>query len=150
MNADKDNLAMIPPQAPVRDADRTALVSDEMILHRWDTHVGYESFPGMGYTLTDKDKIAFARAVLYEALSALPSPPAGEQKDSQWKPVESAPKDGTRFLAWVDGAARVVMWGKTSHVPIHGFCLADQGWEDFDLCEFFYWMPLPPAPGGTA
>jgi hypothetical protein len=40
----------------------------------------------------------------------------------------------------------VVMWGKTSHVPLYGFCLADQGAEDFDICEPLCWMPLPDLP----
>jgi hypothetical protein len=62
-----------------------------------------------------------------------------------WQPIETAPKDRA-FLAWVDDAIRVVRWGKTSHVPMYGFCLADQGAEDFDLCEPTHWMPLPPPP----
>lgn len=64
----------------------------------------------------------------------------------------TAPTDGTRFLAVVAGSdeddlrVRVVQWGKTSHVPMRGHCLADQGAEDFDLCEPLYWMPLPEPP----
>jgi hypothetical protein len=65
---------------------------------------------------------------------------------SEWQPIETAPKDGTHFLASVDGDVRVVAWGKTSHVPLYGFCLADQGVEDFDICEPTHWMPLPTAP----
>lgn len=64
----------------------------------------------------------------------------------EWKPIETAPRDGTRFRAMVNGRARICAWGKTSHVPIYGFCLADQGPEDFDLCEPTDWMPLPPPP----
>lgn len=67
-----------------------------------------------------------------------------------WRPMASAPKDGRRFLAAVDGEARIVAWGKTSHVPIVGWCLAGQGAEDFDLCQPAGWMPLPVAPPGGA
>lgn len=63
----------------------------------------------------------------------------------EWQTIETAPKD-QRILAVVDGKTRVVMWGKTSHVPMYGFCLADQGVEDFDLCRPKFWMPLPPPP----
>lgn len=59
------------------------------------------------------------------------------------RPMESAPRDGSRIWATVDGAVRVVAWGKTSHVPLYGFCLADQGAEDFDLCEPTEWWPMP-------
>lgn len=64
----------------------------------------------------------------------------------EWQSIKLAPKSGARFLAVVDGAVRVVAWGKTSHVPIYGFCLADQGAEDFDICEPSHWMPLPALP----
>lgn len=64
---------------------------------------------------------------------------------SEWKPIETAPKDG-RFLAVVDNDIRIVAWGKTSHLPWHGFCLADQGVEDFDICDPTHWMPLPEPP----
>ena len=62
-----------------------------------------------------------------------------------WLPMETAPKDGTRFLGLVDNQVRFVSYGKTSHIPIYGFCLADQGIEDYDLCEPTGWMPLPPV-----
>lgn len=56
--------------------------------------------------------------------------------------MEQAPKRG-RLLAIVDHEVRLVAYGKTSHVPIYGFCLVDQGAEDSDLCEPTAWMPLP-------
>lgn len=66
-----------------------------------------------------------------------------------WRDIASAPEDGTTFIGWYCGAARIIRWGKTSHVPLYGFCLADQGPEDFDICsddELSHWMPLPPPP----
>jgi len=68
------------------------------------------------------------------------------EPSAAWQPIETAPRDGTRFLTVVDGEVRVAAWGKTSHVPIYGFCLADQGVEDFDVCTLSLWMPLPEAP----
>jgi hypothetical protein len=58
-----------------------------------------------------------------------------------WRPMETAER--VRCLGLVDGVARVIAWGKTSHVPMYGWCLADQGPEDFDLCEPKGWLPLP-------
>ena len=56
-------------------------------------------------------------------------------------------QDGDDLLTpVVDGHVRFVAWGKTSHVPIYGWCLADQGVEDFDLCDPECWMPLPASP----
>lgn len=63
----------------------------------------------------------------------------------EWLPIESAPRDAA-FLGCVEGRVRRVHWGKTSHVPIYGFCLADQGAEEFDLCDPTCWMPLPAPP----
>jgi hypothetical protein len=65
---------------------------------------------------------------------------------TDWRDMATAPKDGARFLAMVDGDIRIVAWGKTSHVPLYGFCVADQGAEDFDICQPTHWMPLPPPP----
>lgn len=55
------------------------------------------------------------------------------------------PRD-RRILAVVDGEVRIVLYGKTSHVPLYGFNLADQGPEEFDLCEFDLWMEMPRLP----
>jgi hypothetical protein len=65
---------------------------------------------------------------------------------SGWLPISTAPKDGTEFFAIVNGERRSVSWGKTSHVPIYGFCLADQGVEDYDICEPTMWHPYPALP----
>lgn len=63
-----------------------------------------------------------------------------------WQDIASAPKDGTHILAVVDGDVRTVAWGKTSHVPLYGFCLADQGVEEFDLCKPTAWQSRPKPP----
>lgn len=73
----------------------------------------------------------------------LASRKAALEEAAQWRPIETAPK--CRMLALVDGQVRIVAWGKASHMPWQGYCLADQGPEDFDLCEPTHWMPLPSA-----
>jgi hypothetical protein len=61
---------------------------------------------------------------------------------TDWHTMETAPRN-RRILGVVDGEVRFIMWGKTSHLPLTGFCLADQGPEDFDICEPTKWMEIP-------
>ena len=63
-----------------------------------------------------------------------------------WRPIETAPRDAGMLLGVVDNAVRFISWSKTSHVPLYGWNLADQGVEDFELCEPTHWMPLPDLP----
>jgi hypothetical protein len=73
------------------------------------------------------------------------TPPEARQTETGWKPMDTAPKEGA-FLAVVDGDVRIVAHGKTSHVPLYGWVLVDQGPEDADLCEPTCWQPLPAPP----
>jgi hypothetical protein len=87
------------------------------------------------------------RLRLSDTLRAL----AAKQEATGWQDIATAKKDeNKRILAVVNGEVRIIAYGKTSHVPIWGWCLADQGAEEFDLCEPTHWMPMPtpPAPGG--
>jgi hypothetical protein len=61
------------------------------------------------------------------------------------KGMKDAPTDRV-LLGWVDGKVRCISWGKTSHVPMYGWCLADQGIEDYDLCKPTHWMEMPKGP----
>ena len=61
-----------------------------------------------------------------------------------WQPIETAPKDGTEFLAW-DGLMIETCWFKD------GVLLAS--WDnqrfscDTDVdCDATHWMPLPEPP----
>lgn len=63
-------------------------------------------------------------------------------KGDGWQSMDTAPKHG-HFLATVADGVRLVSWGKTSHVPLYGWILVDQGVEDCDLCLPTAWMPLP-------
>ena len=77
-----------------------------------------------------------------------------------WKPIETAPKDGTRFigrssyvvttgmlgpLGKLRYLKRKTWFGKTSHVPLYGWCHG-RDVEDIDLWNPTHWMPLPAAP----
>jgi hypothetical protein len=64
---------------------------------------------------------------------------------SEWKPIESAPKDGTPILAFGEGIMLVMEWygglemWQASNIS---------GWEfDAELDRPTHWQALPPPPG---
>lgn len=71
----------------------------------------------------------------------------------EWQPIETAPKGGTRILAWAyrrgweasSGAIVVCAWHGTRWGIMGAIC--DKGWADIkDECTPTHWMPLPPPP----
>ena len=59
----------------------------------------------------------------------------------EWQPIETAPKDGKRFLAVdQDGAIGVVWWNPKEQMLEDLQCLID------DDGMVTHWMPLPAAP----
>lgn len=63
----------------------------------------------------------------------------------KWQPMETAPKNVT-LLGVVEDSVRLIRWCKTSHVPIYGWCVVDEGPEGADVCRPRFWQPLPPPP----
>jgi len=67
---------------------------------------------------------------------------------TEWQPIETAPKDGTRILAYgvcgyedVAGIA-TVKWHRGSWV-----CDPNEATEyDYEECKITHWMPLPEPP----
>ena len=63
-----------------------------------------------------------------------------EAKAGGWQPIETAPRDGTRFIAW----------RKYSTRPLIARYWKDFGWfEDEDglhLYNLTHWQPLPAPP----
>ena len=60
---------------------------------------------------------------------------------NEWKPIESAPKDGSRVLIWHPDYC----------APITAQWYGSEGWKlDSDISPFWmqptHWMPLPPLP----
>lgn len=75
--------------------------------------------------------------------------PAARPTSMEWKSIDSAPLDGTLFLAanHFSGIRQVTWFGKTSHVPLYGWAFNETGDpEDTDLWSPTHWMPLPDAP----
>lgn len=72
-----------------------------------------------------------------------------QENQTNWQTMDSAPKDGTRFLAVIRGTqdeVRLVAWTKASHVSIHSWCFVDQGPENADFCSPSLWQPMPSVP----
>ena len=76
----------------------------------------------------------------------------------RWQPIETAPRDGTRIMA--RGPAgnvirpqvrRQTWWGKTSHVPLYGWCWMRhaQDFENVDLWNPTHWRPADSASDAT-
>ena len=62
---------------------------------------------------------------------------------SEWQPIETAPKDGTKILLWATPHQMLVAKNR----PIVGHF--DRGWwSDFNavISHATYWMPLPEPP----
>lgn len=55
-----------------------------------------------------------------------------------WLPIASAPTDGTRIIGKAGRTIRVTWYGKTSHVPLYGWCYG-RDVEDIDLWEPAQW-----------
>ena len=79
--------------------------------------------------------------VLSEEISALlaaaPTPPVSE---GRWLPIETAPKDGSKFFAW----------RRHSTIPLIVFYNAEYDQYECDdghlVFSLTHWMPLPTAP----
>jgi hypothetical protein len=56
-----------------------------------------------------------------------------------WKPIETAPRDGTPFLAW-DGDMFVAYYRPGGKI------LIDQQRDDWSRYRPEFWHPLPPPP----
>jgi len=71
---------------------------------------------------------------------------------TEWQPAETAPKDGTKFLAYtIHGEFEVTYWFT---IPRDRYEEVSEGLYRKTLCEDGYWngngiawwMPLPPVP----
>lgn len=62
-----------------------------------------------------------------------------------WQPIDSAPKDGTRFLAFRDGIMEVV-WFKRDWFYEGDTGLGSDNWLYPKDHQPTHWMPLPEPP----
>ena len=79
-----------------------------------------------------------------------PSPP--EEMVGGWRPIEAAPKDGTRFVAVGQNYG---LYSETQHICIaqwfRGCWIEVSDWNGASKLKYLtHWMPLPPLPGSAA
>ena len=65
-----------------------------------------------------------------------------------WQPIETAPRDGTRFLVWweKDKYASIVWWLKGYGAFTNGATDRCDTPVGFAPSWFTHWMPLPAPP----
>lgn len=78
---------------------------------------------------------------------------------SDWQGIESAPRNGTRIIGRTTKAdrwtgklkysKRQTWWGKTSHVPLYGWCVGTDI-EDIDLWQPTHWKLLDSPLGSES
>lgn len=89
---------------------------------------------------TDFRRASTVYADIQKTLEAVGSPPEGG-----WRPIESAPRDGTRFAAYQAGDVYACSWREEE--PDEGPYL--EGWWDHYNTSFeepTHWTPLPKPP----
>jgi hypothetical protein len=66
---------------------------------------------------------------------------------SEWKPIETAPRDGTMFLACIEHGKRmstiIAKWVSKGYFDVDAESCV--GWLPGHTHKA-YWMPLPPPP----
>lgn len=72
----------------------------------------------------------------------------------EWRPIETAPRDGSRFLAYgggLDDQVETCSWSEgTCCWNLETFTADDRDDEPDGYCRPTHWLPLPPAPGAEA
>ena len=81
-------------------------------------------------------EIVYARKTDLEELARL-------RKEREWQPIETAPKDGSAFLAWEDGdRGPFKCWWHTDWPRAEAYWMDNQDSEP----EPTHWQPLPARP----
>lgn len=72
----------------------------------------------------------------------------------EWRPIETAPRDGSRFLAYgggLDDQVETCSWSEvTCCWNLETFTADDSDDEPEGYCRPTHWLPFPPAPGAEA
>jgi hypothetical protein len=112
----------------------------------WDR--GAESARRGSWHCTTCDKNFPAHpAVVRAFLAGAAWHPADDGEAAGWRPIETAPKDGTHILMWRPSKAGAVVkeaWWQTDSPFGPGW--GGHGWMYSTWLQPTHWMPLPPPP----
>ncbi len=65
-----------------------------------------------------------------------------DQPMSPWRDISCAPVTGMRFIGRRGRVERITWHGKTSHIPLYGWCHGRDA-ENIDLWEPTHWKHKP-------
>jgi Protein of unknown function (DUF551) len=101
----------------------------------------YDVSPHQEPPMIEREARAWVEARVMEAMGAT----VAFKPDAELQPIETAPKDGSQFLAFQSGRYFNCWWHDNN-----GF--DEQYWMDEGDTEPnpTHWMPLPPAPDNAA
>ncbi len=86
---------------------------------------------------------------IYTAVSEQPTPCEAVSPATQgWSGIESAPRDGTRVLLWMDGSIYFGSWFNNKAYPTISRWKVEvpPSWQD----QPTHWLPLPSPPKNSA
>ena len=66
---------------------------------------------------------------------------------SLWRPIASAPQDGTEVLIFVSGHAVVAIWDQGRWRAVVAGKRISEEQTGLDLGSPTHWRPVPPPPG---
>lgn len=65
----------------------------------------------------------------------------------EWRPIDSAPRDGTRFLIYESDGTYSVAWWDDKYIWVRpGAWISEYQRSDTLVRCPTHWMPLPPPP----
>lgn len=115
-----------------------------VVVPREPTEAMVEAGLNVWFNADGRGGSSLSRAI-YRAMIAATQQAVSPPEGVGWRPIETAPKDGTAILAahadYDDGIMDCVLWSSGRWETMEGYGYMDG--------RFSHWMPLPPAPDAS-
>ena len=99
--------------------------------------------PGWDHLYAAREDVPAVVALAHELLAEVKRLKALHE----WQPIETAPKDGTRVLAFCRGEWHVMLWEDGAGWAVRSDAL--DGFVGIEGHDPTHWMHLPEPPGGV-